>query len=115
MSSPSDYRTKPTVLTATIAISETVSDAVPMYGCTPVAVQIPAAFTGTSLTFQGSIDGGATFGAISNADGAITYTVTTDGMYSLNPADFAGYDKIKLVSGTTEVAAREIVVKVFPV
>lgn len=115
MPNANEYGTKPTVLTATIASSGTISDAISLHGCTPVAFLIPAAFTGTTVTFQGSIDGGTTFGAIGNVIGTISYTVATSGMYSINPADFAAYDRIKLVSGSNEAAEREIQVKVFPV
>lgn len=101
-------------LTATISISTTTSDAVLLYGCTAVAFQTPAALTGTSFTFQGSIDKGLTFKTIKDQLGAtIAFTVAVDGSYPLDANIFAPYDQIKIVSGSTEVAEREILIKPF--
>lgn len=104
------------VLTATIAISGTVSDAVLLYGATALAFQTPAALTGTSFTFQGSIDKGTTFKTIKDTTGAaISFTVAVDGSYPMDANVFAAYDQIKIVSGSTEVAERLILIKPFAV
>lgn len=109
------YHDKVTVASVTIASSGTVSGALILSGTTIVVFQTPATFTGTAMTFQGSIDQGATFKVINNATEAISYTVAADGCYSLDPAFFVGYDQIKLVSGSTETGVRVIKIKVYPV
>lgn len=101
-------------LTATIASSGTVSDAVNLWGTTAVAFQTPAALTGTAITFQGSVDAGVTFKVIKTSAGAaVSFVVAADGVYPLDPDTFAAFDQIKIVSGSTEVAERLILVKPF--
>lgn len=100
-------------ITATIAISTTTSDAVRLYACSAVGFQIPAAFTGTSITFLGSMDRGATFKQVRDQLGAaVTYTVAVDGSYPMDANVFAPYDQIKLVAAS-QAAARAILVKPF--
>lgn len=102
------------VLTATIAESGTVSDAVLLYGTTAVAFQTPAALTGTAFTFEGSIDAGATFKEIRDQLGvAVSFTVAVDGSYPMDASIFASYDQIKVVSGSAEAAERLILMKPF--
>lgn len=103
-------------LTATIAISGTTSDAVKLYGCTAIGFTIPAAFTGTAITFTGSMDDGTTFVTIKDQlNSTVTYTVSVDSGYALDAAIFAPYDQIKIVSNDTEAAARSIIVKPFAI
>lgn len=102
------------VLTATIAISTTTSDAVILYGTTVVAFETPATLTGTSFTFEGSIDGGDTFKTIKDElNATVTFIVGVDGSYPMDANVFAPYDQIKIVSGSTEAAARSIKMKPF--
>lgn len=103
-------------LTATIAISTQTSDAVKLYGCTAIGFAIPAAFTGTTVTFTGSMDGGTTFSTIKDKlDATVSYTVSVDSAYALDAATFAPYDQIKIVSGSVEAAARSITIKPFAI
>ena len=115
MSNKDEYGSKPTVETVVIASSGTTSTALPLSGTTPVVVQIPATFTGTSVTFEGSIDGNSTYGAIANSAGLITYAASANRRLSLDPAFFVGYDSIKVVSGSAEGSERTLKVKVYPV
>ncbi|MGR3218840.1 MAG: hypothetical protein ACUZ8H_03355 [Candidatus Anammoxibacter sp.] len=101
-------------LTATIASSGTVSDAVLLYGCTAIGFETPAALTGTTFTFQGSIDNGTTFVTIKDQlNTTVSYTVSVDSAYALDATIFAPYDQIKVVSGSSEGAERLIKIKPF--
>jgi len=101
------------VLTLTILSSQTISDAAELFGTTAAIVEMPVAITGTSLTFEGSIDKGVTFKQIKDSsDTAITFTVAANGSYPLDTSIFAGYDEIKLVM-VAQAADRSIKLKPF--
>ena len=74
---------------------------------TVLAVLTPTALTGTSLKFQASTDGNNFF-ALYN--GATEYSVTVaDSRYiALNTEVMAGVRFLKVVSGSSEAAARTI-------
>ncbi len=92
---------------ATIAISNTVSAAIPCNGLSLVGIQLPAAFTGTAITFQGSVDGTTYQAVYSTISGtALSYTVAAARYIAIDPVPFYGLKFIKLVSGSTEAAAR---------
>lgn len=94
--------------TATIAISTTKSAAVDLRGTTLCGFYMPAAFTGITITFEASADN-STFVPVEDGGGAsISKTVSASKYISLNPADFAGIQYLKLVSGSTETAERDI-------
>jgi len=94
----------------TITSGQTVSDALDLQGLALCGIQIPAAFTGASITFQGSYDG-STYQAIYNVSNtAYSITVGTSRTYAINPADFAGFRYVKIVSASAEGANRTIVV-----
>jgi len=100
------------VLTATIASSGTTSGAVNLFGCTAVSFEVPSSFTGTSITFEASIDGGVTFKQLRSQDGtAVTYIVATDGIYTLSANTFAGVDQLKFVA---DAQGAERVIKLKP-
>jgi len=93
-----------------IASGQTASGALDLQGLALTAIQMPSAFTGTSITFQGSFDG-ATYQDIYNtANTQYSITVAASRTYAINPSDFAGFRYIKIVSGSSEGAARTIVV-----
>ena len=98
-----------------IANGQTVSEAAPFYGLRLVGLITPAALTGTSVTFQGSVDGVTYVPIYDSAGVAITATVSTSRWTVLDPADFAGMAYIKVVSGSAEGAARTIVLIARPV
>ena len=94
--------------TVTIASSGTVSTAITIEGGrTVLAVLTPTALTGTSLKFQASTDGNNFF-ALYN--GATEYSVTVaDSRYiALSTEVMAGVRHLKVVSGSSEAAARTI-------
>jgi hypothetical protein len=101
--------TRDTTLSAVIAISGTTSAALDLSGCTLVAMTIPALFTGTEISFQGSFDGTTYVDLYRTVDDALIYTPITAGRtYLLNVADLAGIRFIKLKSNATEIAERTI-------
>ena len=96
-------------VTATIAISTTTSDAIDCLGKVLVGLIMPAAFTGTTLTIQVSMDK-TTFQPFYNTSGsAVSITVGVDRHIGIVPADFAGARWFKLV-GSSQAAEREITV-----
>lgn len=94
---------------AAIASGQTVSAAIPVNGLALVGIQLPAAFTGTALTFQGSLDG-VLFQPIfvTTSGTALSYTVAQGHYVAIDPAPFQGLKALKLVSGTSEGAARAL-------
>ena len=93
---------------ATIAASSTTSGALACSGFTFCGVQIPAAFTGTTVTFLVSSDG-TTFQPLYNAAGQVSYTVAAGHYIAIDPKDFYGAAYVKIVSNATEASNRALV------
>jgi hypothetical protein len=92
----------------TIASGQTTSGAIDLEGYEVHAISLPSAFTGTSITFQGSLDG-TTYQAIYNtANTQMSMSVTQNRLYKVEPADLSGLRYLKLVSGSSEGADRAI-------
>ena len=103
------------LITATIASSGTKSTAINVYGASAGAMYIPASFTGTTVTFEGSCDDGTTFKAITNSLGnAVSQTIIADTWHTLDPQIFYPYDQIKIVAAS-QGAERTILVKPFSI
>lgn len=95
--------------TVTIASAGTVSTSIIMErNRVPLAVIVPAAFTGTTIKFQASIDQGTTFFALYNEATEYSVTVSTSRYVALNPDVFQGVACVRLVSGSSEAASRTI-------
>lgn len=96
--------------TATIANGQSLSDAVALGTGFPAALQLPAAWTAAALTFQGSVDGGATYGNIYD-DGVertiASASVVADRILSLDQRDWHGLTHIKIRSGTAAAAVNQ--------
>lgn len=91
----------------TIANGVATSSAIATKGLTLVGVQLPAAFTGTTLTFTGSVDGVTYQPVYSTISGtALSYTVAQGHYVAVDPIPFYGLAYIKLVSGSSEGGAR---------
>lgn len=96
--------------TVTIAVEQTVSDAIDLCGTSLVGFITDANLTGTALTFQGSTTLGGTYVAIHNNSGAISRTVTTSKYYLEASSDtFAGLRFLKVVSGTIQATNPTII------
>jgi hypothetical protein len=94
-----------------IASGQSVSSAIECKGQALVGIQLPAAFTGTTLTFEASIDG-VTYQPVYNTTSgtALSYTVAQGHYVAINPQDFLGVNYLKIVSGGTEAALRNFTV-----
>ena len=100
-------------LTATIAISTTTSAAVDLGGASMAGLIMPAAFTGTTISFTVSDTLDGTYVALKNTAGTtISFTVAASTAIGFAPNDFAAWRYIKIVSGSTELAGRAI--KIIP-
>ncbi len=94
----------PPTRTVTIANSATVSDAeaTGMAGVTIVGIITAASLTGTSFTFQVSMDN-STFVALEDSTGAaVTVTVESSRAYYVDPIIFLAWNYVKVVSGSAE-------------
>ena len=68
-----------------------------------VAIYVPSGWVTANITFQGSIDGGTTYGNLKTSGGSeVTINVTAAGdLYNLNPVDYASCTHLKIRSGTS--------------
>jgi len=110
----SNFANDVTTTTVTIANSGTVSTAAQLFGMRLVGIVTPSALTGTAMTFQASADG-STYTAMYDTDGnAISYTVAASRWIPVTADVFGGVPYIKVVSGSSEAAARTITLVVKP-
>jgi hypothetical protein len=95
-------------LTATIPLAGTTSGFVTM-PTTQYALGIitPAALTGASFTFEGSIDA-VTFRPLYNEGTLYSVTVAASRYIALNPSVMQSVKHLKIVSGSSEGALRVI-------
>lgn len=95
--------------TLTIANGQTTSNAMSIDRFRDFGLAMPGAFTGTAITFLVSHDG-ATYQPLYNeSNNAVSVTVAADRFYQL-PAALRAWPWFKIVSGSSEGAARELVV-----
>ena len=73
----------------------------------PLALVLPAALTGTAITFKASTDN-ATFNPVYYESTSYSLTVSTSRHVSLNRLVFEGVKYLQVVSGSAEGAARTI-------
>lgn len=91
-----------------ISSGGTVSAAADLVGTSICGLSLPAAFTGTAVSFQTSADNSTWQALYDNTNTLISATVTQARNYSLNPANFAGWRYVKAVSNATEGGARTV-------
>lgn len=97
-------------LSAVITISTTKSAAINCGGMSLVGFIMPAAFTGTAITFEVSNALAGTYVPLyDSSNNPVSMTVAVSRAYSVNPALFVGWQYLKLVSGSTELAGRTII------
>ena len=97
--------------TVTIANGATTSAAIAMQASRiPLAILIPAAMTGTAITFQASPDGGANYFPIFLESTLYSVAVPTAATrhIALDRRAFEGVRLVRLVSNATELALRTI-------
>ena len=99
------------VATTTIASGGTVSTAIECGegGCR-CAVQTPAAFDGSALAFQVSMDG-VTYVALRDGDGAYAPAATTSVGISLDPAVMYPWRYVKVSGGASQAQSAERTIK----
>ncbi len=90
----------------TIATSTTISNGVFMQGGIAGAILMPAALTGTALSFQVSIDDTVYTALYDTTGSAVSYTVAASRIIPLNKEVFASFPYLKIVSGSAEGANR---------
>jgi hypothetical protein len=93
--------------TWTIASGQTVSGSIDKGSLELAGVQLPATFTGTGVTFQTSNDN-VTFQALEWEGAAVDFTTSQGKNISWDPAKFAPWRYIKIVSDGAEGAARTL-------
>lgn len=98
---------------AVIANGQTTSAAIKLLGFVLCGIQLPAAFTGATISFQASYDG-VTFGALKSTTSGttLTYTVTQGTYCAIDPKDFQGVAYLKIVSASSEAADRTLALSV---
>lgn len=95
--------------TVTIASGQTTSDALQLNAATILTVALPAAFTGTGVTFLGSFDGATYFAVVDTAGADIGATGLAAGdSFPVDPVVFLGYRYVKVVSNAAEGGARVV-------
>lgn len=99
-------------VSVTIANAAQESSLVTLNGFALVGIQTPSVFTGTALTFEScASDGTGCVPVKTSTSGTpLSYTVTTSSYYAIAPADFEGIAYLKIKSGSSEGAARTLVV-----
>lgn len=90
------------VLPALIASGAALSGALNLGGLRLVGLAVPATVTGSTLTFQVSVDGGTTWVNMFDKGGnEIAIAIGASRLVVLDPADFAGVQWLKVRSGTS--------------
>ena len=94
---------------AIIANGQTTSGAVDLAGTSLVGIQMPATFSGATITFQVATSLGGTYQTMIDGSGTtVTRTVSQGKYVMLSPADFAGIQFLKIVSSASEGAQRTL-------
>lgn len=100
---PSNY------IDATIADGETTSGAINLKGKKMVGLELPASFTGASVSFTQCRSEGGTYTPIYDSDGVLYAPVATDSAYvALDPGIMCGPAFVKVVSASSESGAKTI-------
>jgi hypothetical protein len=96
--------------TATIPSAGTTSPAMTVPpNSVLVGMQMPSAFTGSAITFEQSSDAGTTWQAVYNGGSSYSITIATSKYHALDPNVFAGIRLLRIVSGSSEAADRDVV------
>ena len=101
--------------TVTIANGQTESSYIETSSKQPIAIHLPAAFTGTAITFKVASTFNGTYKSVTDKDGAaLTLVVAADTVVQILPVDGVVLTPfLKLVSGSAEGDERVIEVKTY--
>lgn len=94
--------------TANIAGGQQASGGFKTNGLSLCGILMPAAFTGTALTFLASVDG-VDFFPIYNAAGVVSYSAQAGQYIAIDPQDFYGVTYLQIKSGSAEAATRALI------
>lgn len=109
-------RTTAVPKTATWTGAGTTSDALYLGDSTVLGIEMPGTFSGTTLAIHGCSTSGGTFAALQDKDAAAwSATVAANKRIYVDPLVTAGWPWIKLVSGSSEAAARTVALLCRPV
>lgn len=94
-----------------VAIANTaqLSAAIPCGGMALVGIKFPAAFTGTTVTFEMCDTLAGTYVPVYNSAGPVSYTIAQGRYYAIDPKDFYGINFLKIKSGSAEAAGRTLI------
>ena len=109
MSNYTQQRTE--YITVTIGSGGTTTDIIDIKGKILVGIEMPATFTGTSLTILATNDNTNYKDYYNSAGSKVSISVGTNRYIGLLPADFSGLERFKLVSSATEGSARSLILK----
>lgn len=85
---------------ALIANGGSLSAGIHLHAHRLFAIQMPAAWTAASLTFQGSYDGTTYADLYDDSGNEVTMTVTAGHFVVFDPSKFLGLQRLKVRSGT---------------
>lgn len=109
-------RTTATVKVVTWTSASATSDATHIGDSAVLGIEMPATFTGTTLKIHGCSTSGGTFAALQDKDATeYSATVAANKRIYVDPLITAGWPWIKLVSGSSEAAARTVNLMIRPV
>lgn len=93
----------------TIANGASSSSATNSGGMCLVGVKMPAAFTGTSISFEicETVDG--TYVQLYNTSGVVSYVAAASRFIAIDPSDFQGVLFFKVKSNASEAAQRTVI------
>jgi hypothetical protein len=96
---------------AVIPISTALSAAIPTGGMSLVGIFLPAALTGTTISFQACDTLAGTYVDVKSSTSGtlLSYTVAAGTYCAIDPKDFHGIQFLKIKSGSTELAARTLI------
>lgn len=92
---------------ATILNGASLSDQVNLGAKTLVGIAMPAAWTAAALTFQISIDDGATWLNMQTSSAELSYTAAASQYVAIDPALWRGVTAVKVRSGTSGAAVNQ--------
>lgn len=94
-------------LTATIASSASLSDAIDVSGTTICGYIMPASWTSADITFQASVDGTNFFDLYDQYGIEVKHSAAASHFVQLTPADMASIRFVKFRSGTSGSAVSQ--------
>jgi hypothetical protein len=104
----SQYLNNFVVNNVTIASSSTTSGSIDLQGLGLVGMIMPATFTGSTVTFQMSLDDVTYYDIYNTNNTQVSATVTQGRAYLFVPGDFVGVRYLKVKSSSTEGSSRVI-------